>query len=435
MMKKLTLLLVLGVMIAACTQQPERIQELPPTATLLPILSQTPRLTATPVPSRTPLPTFTFTPTETVPPPTPSNTPSPTLTPTIVGVVQSLNRVNVREGPGLSFDDFVSLTPGTNIQILGRDAEGEWYNIRMEDGREGWISSRLVFLPPTATPFPTLTPSPNLTALFLGTPLPTAFLGGGTITPTPPGSVMTATPIGAAGTAEVVEGASPTTTPETVANAFIPVIPRPDLDALDATATALVASGVASTTPTRTPTLLPTSDRQIALPSPVSGSPAAESTADVTAEASGTEVTTNEGLTDEQVQALSGVDVFAFCDNLPRYGIGAPRNLAAGSTIDIYWGWFAREEAQVLQHVNNALIELRVNGQLIENINTYRTRIRREGQDYVTYWYVPYGPLNAGTYEITYIVTWETTVTDGYELFGPETNTPFEQESCSFTVR
>ncbi len=435
MMKKLAILLVLGVMVAACTQQPERIQELPPTATLLPILSQTPRLTATPVPSRTPLPTFTFTPTETVPPPTPSNTPSPTLTPTIVGVIQSLQRVNVREGPGTTYDDITSLAAGTSIQILGRDPDGDWYNIRMEDGREGWISSRLVFLPPTATPFPTLTPSPDLTALFLGTPLPTAFLGGGTITPTPPGSVMTATPIGAEGTEEVVEGASPTTTPQTVANAFIPVIPRPDLDALDATATALVASGVASETPTRTPTLIPTSERQIALPSPISDNPAAEGTAEVTAEASGTEVTTNEGLTDEQVEALSGVDVFAFCDNLPRYGIGAPRNLAAGSTIDIYWGWFAREETQVLQHVNNSLIELRVNGQLIENINNYRTRIRREGQDYVTYWYVPYGPLTAGTYEITYIVTWETTVTDGYELFGPGTNVPFEQESCSFTVR
>lgn len=435
MMKKLAILMTLGLLLAACTQAPESIQELPPTATLLPILSQTPRLTATPVPSRTPLPTFTFTPTETVPPPTPSDTPSPTLTPTIIGIVSSVQRVNVREGPGLTYSDITSLAAGTEIQILGRDLDGTWYNIRMEDGREGWISSRLVFLPATATPFPTLTPSPNLTALFLGTPLPTAFLGGGTITPTPPGSVMTATPIGAAGTEKVVEGASPTTTPETVANAFIPVIPRPDLDALDATATALVASGVASTTPTRTPTLIPTSEREIALPSPISGSPIAEGTAEVTAAADSEEITTNEGLTDEQVQALRGVDVFAFCDNLTKYGIGAPRNLAAGSTIDIYWGWFAREEAQVLQHVNNATIELRVNGQLIENINNYRTRIRREGQDYVTYWYVPYGPLSAGSYEITYSVTWERSITDGYEYFGPGTNKPFEQETCTFTVQ
>lgn len=430
-MKKFVFLLLMAipVLLAACQPpQPERIAELP-TATLMPILSETPRLTATPVPSRTPLPTFTFTPTETAIPPTPTNTPSPTLTPTVVGIVQSIQRVNVREGPGVEYDSFTSLAPGTGVQIIGRNAEGDWLNIRMEDNTEGWIAARLIFLPPTATPFPTLTPSPDLTALFLGTPLPTAFLGGGTVTPTPPGSVATATPIGFEPTEEIEASA---TAEEASSVGFLPQIPVVDLEVLNMTATALVR-GAATETPTITPTLLPTAVREITLPAPVAPGTPGRDIPTASAEATQS-VEENQGLTQEQVAAMKGIDVFAFCDKA-AYGIPAPRNLAAGTTIDIYWAWFAREEKQVLDHVTHATHDLRVNGQPIENVNQYRTRIRRQNADYVTYWYVPYGPLVAGEYEITYTVTWSVAISDGYTTFGPGTDKPFEQESCRFTVR
>lgn len=437
MTRKLSLCL-LGltfVMLAACQPEPERISELP-TVTLLPIVSQTPRLTATPVPSRTPLPTFTFTPTETVEPPTATLSATPTATPTIVGIVQSMQRVNVREGPGVDYDSFTSLAAGAGVQIMGRDAAGEWLNIRMEDGTEGWIASRLIFIPETATPFPTLTPSPDLTALFLGTPLPTAFLGGGTVTPTPPGSITTATPIGFEATDEVTEeaNAAPTTASGSGV-AFLPQIPEINLSTLNLTATALVDGG-ATATPTITPTLIPTAEREITLP-PTSAAgttaPNAEVTAVVGADAT-VDGSVNQGLTQDQVRALAGVDIFAFCDR-KAFGIPAPTSLRAGQTIDIYWAWFAREEAQVLQHVSNVTIDLLVNGQAIPNLNQYRTRVFKQGADYTTYWYVPYGPLEAGNYEIAFTQQWKTAITDGYEMFGPGTAKPFEQESCKFTVR
>ena len=110
------------------------------TLTLAPIVSMTPRFTATPVPSRTPLPTESpIPPTETVSP-TPSNTFTPSPTPPVVAIIASLNTVNVREGPGVSFGAFIALPPGTRVEVLGQDVSGQWYNVQLEDGRDGWVS-------------------------------------------------------------------------------------------------------------------------------------------------------------------------------------------------------------------------------------------------------------------------------------------------------
>jgi hypothetical protein len=78
---------------------------------------------------------------------------------------------------------------------------------------------------------------------------------------------------------------------------------------------------------------------------------------------------------------------------------------------------------------------LAVNGTPIADVKPYRTRIVREKGDFVTYWHVPYGPLTAGEYKITYSVSWEKAITDGYAMFGPGTNSELEEESCTFTVK
>lgn len=405
-MKRLILYaFLISLTVMACTPQQEDIIEIAPTATLLPIVSHTPRFTATPVATRTPLPTFTFTPTETPIPPTPTLSPTPTATPTITGIIQSMQRVNVRESPSVESNTFTSLAPGTGVQVLGQNNEGTWYNIRMNDGREGWVSSRLLFVEEPPTPLPTATPSPDLTALFLGTPLPTAVLGGGTVTPTPPSVVTTATPVGVA--IQATETLPPTQ----------PRVPVIDLDTINRTATAL-AGGV----PTETATWTPTPDREVTLPPTPTEDPQSTAVAD------------SPGLPLAQADALERVNVFAFCDNR-SYGVRRPDVLPAGSTIDIFWAWFAMTEQQVRDHVNSASHELRINGELIPDVNQFRTNIFREGGDYVTYWYVPYGPLPAGDYEITYAVSWSRQIFDGYGYFGPGTSTPFEQETCNFSVR
>ena len=128
------------------------------------------------------------------------------------------------------------------------------------------------------------------------------------------------------------------------------------------------------------------------------------------------------------------VNVFAFCDDA-AFGISKPAELSPGSTIRIYWAWFASTEAYLRDHISNATHELRVNGEALNNVDQYRGNPRASGTQHVVYWHVPYGPLAAGQHRITYRVTWRSAISDGYANYGPGSPTEFEEESCTFTVR
>lgn len=391
------------VMLAGCTGNGSSQQATIATATLPPIISMTPRFTATPVPTRTPLPTDTLTPSDTPIPPTPSDTPPPTDIPPIVGIVASINTVNVREGPGVNFSAFVALPPGTRVEVLGQNPDGRWINIQLEDGREGWVSVELLRLQDTPTPIPTATPSPDLTALALGTPLPTAILGGGTVTPTPPRSVVSPTP--------VTETAENSETDEATQTPFLPII---DVTSINLTATALAGGIVA---PTNTPVGGQTT--------PTVGLPAGDGTS-----------TLEPGIGQQgNSSPQQGVDVLAYCNN-PAYRTPAPTNLAAGSTIDIWWSWYAKTEALVQDHIANAIYDVRIDGVQLQNLRLYQTstRLQNDGNYYV-YWYVPAGPLSAGAHEITYTVSWSVAISDGYAQFGPGTQNPLQSGKCTFTVQ
>ena len=52
---------------------------------------------------------------------------------------------NVRTGPGISYGTIAGgAGGGTIVNLIGRNAAGDWYNITLPSGEEGWISSGLV---------------------------------------------------------------------------------------------------------------------------------------------------------------------------------------------------------------------------------------------------------------------------------------------------
>lgn len=413
MKKLLALILMLLITLVACnTPSDDAIIELPATDTLQPIPSQTIRVTATIRPTSTDLPTFTPTPTLTLIPPTPSDTPTPTLTPTVVGIVSAVQSINVRSAPDTNASVITALPAGTGVQVIGQNEDGSWYNIRiLDDGREGWMASRFIRVENTPTPFPTLTPSPDLTALFLGTPLAPTELIPGRATATPPQQVQTGT---------AVERA---TVPPIQTEGALPGVPTIDNSAIFQTATAL-AGGVSS--PTSAP---------------------AVSNADATQDRAITvEPSNNDNITPDSVTATQAVlasptasgrviRIFAFCND-PNYG--AVTNvpvIRAGDSIQIWWGWFAASEDQVLDHIEASNLELSINGESIPNANSFVGDITIVGgSSYVAYWEIPFGPLSPGEYTIAYQVTWDSAIYDGTSFYGPETANPFEQESCSITV-
>jgi hypothetical protein len=196
----------------------------------------------------------------------------------------------------------------------------------------------------------------------------------------------------------------PTATPPAATrNPNLPII---DLTAINATATAL-ASGL--------PTAAPTVGAQATTPG-TSGPPT---------------ITPAPGTATVQ----RGVDVLAYCDN-PIYGVRPPTTLAAGSSIDVWWGWFARTRDQIQSHLDAVVYEVRLNGELIQNWRLYSRPVALENDgNYHIYWYVPSEALPSGENRITYRVTWTESITDGYESFGPGTSTLSQEGSCTFTVR
>ena len=90
----------------------------------------------------------------------------------------------------------------------------------------------------------------------------------------------------------------------------------------------------------------------------------------------------------------------------------------------------------MLDHIEASNLELAVNGETIEDANSYVGEVQNVGgSSYVAYWEVPFGPVESGEYLITYQVTWDSAIYDGTSFYGPETANPFEQETCTFTVR
>ncbi len=311
----------------------------------------------------------------------------------------------MREGPGVNFSALKALVPGTGVQVLGQSEDGRWLNIKMDDGTQGWIANALVRINPTPTLIFTPTSTPNLTAMALGTPLPTDLFGGGTITPTPPRSVVTPTPV-----PEI--SSTPPGPTETFA---LPII---DVNSIQQTATALAAAQpVASDTPV--PTVAANNDPT--------------TTNDVSLDVTATFTPLALEL-DPQGASLRTADVYAYCDKPGTKK--APTNLKAGSAIRVVWGWFAKTPEFIRQHVDNAVYDVRVDGNALSEWKLFRDpNVQKQSAErYWTYWFVPYGPLQAGQHIISYKLTWNARISDGFESFGPGTSKLAETGTCTFNV-
>lgn len=118
--------------------------------------TETPTATTTPTETATETPTVTRTPTATA---TPSASPSPTETPLLPvlpveeerAVLGGAPRINVRSGPGITFDIIAVLNAGTDVTIIGQTPDGSWKQVIIPDGRRGWIADQLVIVD-TPTP-------------------------------------------------------------------------------------------------------------------------------------------------------------------------------------------------------------------------------------------------------------------------------------------
>lgn len=92
-----------------------------------------------------PTPTLIATPTI-VPTSTPRPTPTPTPTPVPMGTLQTQDGgdIRVRTGPGTGFSILDQVPSGTRVEILGFEYNQAWVEVRLPDGRTGWVSRQLL---------------------------------------------------------------------------------------------------------------------------------------------------------------------------------------------------------------------------------------------------------------------------------------------------
>lgn len=213
--------------------------------------------TGTTPPSLTPIPTFTLTPPAT-PTSRPTQTPSPlataiAVTTTLPQLRVTIGTANVRQGPGVAYAVLTTLRAGDIVTVLGRDANGRWFNVELADNRTGWLAAEVVEFVDASTSetIPVVTAAP-VSATARATMLSTAFP---TSNPTLPPATAAPTANPTLPPATAAPTADPTLPPATAVPTFTPppdpptATPTPIVDPPTATPTWPPPTAVVPTPP------------------------------------------------------------------------------------------------------------------------------------------------------------------------------------------
>lgn len=140
----------------------------------------------------------------------------------------------------------------------------------------------------------------------------------------------------------------------------------------------------------------------------------------------GTEATPRPNATSEPER----VEILAYC---AQKGVAPPRP-TTNDNVFIEWSWFVSQADLMEQHLDNATYEVTLDGEPLDDWDRYDTEMILEAGVWIIYWYYPVGKLDPGIHEVTYRVTWDEAITDGYDEFGPGTANETDTGNCTFTV-
>jgi hypothetical protein len=128
--------------------------------------------------------------------------------------------------------------------------------------------------------------------------------------------------------------------------------------------------------------------------------------------------------------------IFAECDAFPGTNPGTVWDI---DNVTVFWSWYASTPELAQDHLNNAQYEVFLSSpyahrQVFPNVIVSPITLREDGNYYVFYSANLGDGFRSGQYRVDYYVTWNNTIDDGYDLFGPNTQTPFILSTCTFNV-
>jgi hypothetical protein len=124
-------------------------------------------------------------------------------------------------------------------------------------------------------------------------------------------------------------------------------------------------------------------------------------------------------------------EIFAECDQyLPEADPGVVYDT---DTIVIFWSWFARTPAQVQDHIDKAIYEVKF--QTAPLLNLQVSPIEQRGTNHWVFYTARIGNLAPGTYGVEFKLSWEEETFDGYDTYGPGSDNESFQSTCTFEVK
>jgi hypothetical protein len=128
--------------------------------------------------------------------------------------------------------------------------------------------------------------------------------------------------------------------------------------------------------------------------------------------------------------ATPGV-IFAECDqNLPG---AAPGLLYDNDNILIFWSWFAKTQQQVEDHLAQAQYDISLNTAPLIEVNISPIT-RPNNINYWVFYTANIGRLRQGQYGVAMRLTWKQAISDGFDDFGPGTDTTEIFSTCTFQI-
>ncbi|NLX08683.1 MAG: SH3 domain-containing protein [Chloroflexi bacterium] len=128
--------------------------------------------------------------------------------------------------------------------------------------------------------------------------------------------------------------------------------------------------------------------------------------------------------------APDSINILAYC----RQKSVIPRTPTTNDSVNVEWSWFVARPELMQDHLDNANYEVRLDGELLDNWETYATEMKQESGVWIVYWYYPVGQLDPGEHEIAFELTWDDAISDGYQQFGPGTAREVDSGNCVFNV-